>query len=67
MKFARFEPNEEELHRLHDAALRLIDETQYDRIEPVALNGPADSSGPMVPPHPDALPRRGEGEIVANR
>lgn len=35
VKFARFEPNEEELRRLHDAALRLVDETQYDRIEPV--------------------------------
>src|SRR5947208_9335876 len=33
VKFARFEPNEEELRGLHDAALRLIDETQYDRLE----------------------------------
>jgi len=51
VKFARFEPNEDELRRLHDAALRLVDETQYDRIEvssevgvdsrqPVALSKP---------------------------
>ena len=33
VKFGRFEPNEDELRGLHDAALRLIDETQYDRIE----------------------------------
>ena len=33
VKFARLEPNEDELRRLHDAALRLVDETQYDRIE----------------------------------
>jgi hypothetical protein len=41
VKFARLEPTEEELRRLHDAALRLVDETQYDRIqiaqEPVAM------------------------------
>ena len=40
VKFARFEPTEEELRRLHDAALRLVDETQYDRVqtsqEPIA-------------------------------
>src|SRR5205814_9159516 len=38
VKFARFEPNEHELRRLHDAALRLIDETQYDRIEAVTAS-----------------------------
>jgi hypothetical protein len=32
VKFARFEPTETELRRLHDAALRLIDETQYEQI-----------------------------------
>ncbi len=32
VKFAGFEPNEEELRRLHDAALRLVDETQYEQI-----------------------------------
>jgi hypothetical protein len=43
VKFARFEPNEDELRGLHDAALRLVDETQYDRIE-----APADSTEPAV-------------------
>lgn len=33
VKFAKFEPPEDELRRLHEAALRLIDETQF---EPVA-------------------------------
>jgi len=42
VKFARFEPNEEELRRLHDAALRLIDETQYDRIESVVAGTEAE-------------------------
>jgi len=32
VKFARYEPREPELHDLHDAALRLVDET-----EPVAM------------------------------
>ena len=44
VKFARFEPNEEELRRLHDAALRLIDETQYDRIEPLTAASTAEES-----------------------
>lgn len=33
VKFAKFEPNEDELRRLHDAALRLVDETQYEQIQ----------------------------------
>lgn len=33
VKFARFEPTEQALRELHDAALRLVDETQF---EPVA-------------------------------
>jgi len=33
VKFARLEPNEAELRLLHDAALRLIDETQYDPVQ----------------------------------
>ena len=32
VKFARYEPNEAALRDLHDAALRLVDETQHDRI-----------------------------------
>jgi len=34
VKFARFEPTESALRELHDAALRLVDETQFD---PVSL------------------------------
>src|SRR5437773_553653 len=36
VKFARFEPTEAELRRLHDAALRLIDETQYEKTDAAA-------------------------------
>jgi hypothetical protein len=36
VKFARYEPTEVALRELHDSALRLIDETQF---EPVARNG----------------------------
>ena len=32
VKFARFEPAETTLRQLHDAALRLVDETQFDPI-----------------------------------
>ena len=33
VKFARHEPNEAALRDLHDSALRLVDETQHDRIQ----------------------------------
>jgi hypothetical protein len=32
VKFARFEPNEDSLRALHDSALRIVDETQFDPI-----------------------------------
>src|SRR3954469_24853637 len=32
VKFARFEPHEDELRALHDSALRLIDETQFESV-----------------------------------
>jgi len=35
VKFARHEPAEAALQDLHDCALRLVDETQHDRIEAV--------------------------------
>ena len=35
VKFARFEPTETNLRQLHDAALRLVDETQFDPIAPL--------------------------------
>ena len=44
VKFARFEPTENELRGLHDAALRLIDETQYERI--ASPDAPAGESEP---------------------
>ena len=33
VKFARHEPNEAALRDLHDCALRLVDETQHDRVQ----------------------------------
>ena len=33
VKFAGFEPNETSLRNLHDAALRLVDQTQYDPVK----------------------------------
>jgi hypothetical protein len=36
VKFARFEPTETVLRQLHDAALRLVDETQFDPISAAA-------------------------------
>lgn len=38
VKFAQFEPTEESLRELHQSALRLVDETQFDPI-PAAPNG----------------------------
>lgn len=48
VKFARFEPTEEALQQLHEAALRLVDETQFDPI-----NMPA---APASPPNPNPSP-----------
>jgi len=44
VKFARFEPTEAALHELHDSALRLVDETQYDPIRATD----ADAASPPV-------------------
>ena len=43
VKFARFEPTETTLRQLHDSALRLVDETQFD---PVSTAAPP----PLPPP-----------------
>jgi len=43
VKFARFEPTESTLRQLHDAALRLVDETQFD---PISTTVPP----PLLPP-----------------
>lgn len=56
VKFARHEPTEDNLRQLHDAALRLVDETQFDS---VAAPGAAASAntGPTLPPDsPPTLP-----------
>jgi hypothetical protein len=41
VKFARFEPTETTLRQLHDAALRLVDETQFDPISAAPTAGTA--------------------------
>ena len=48
VKFARFEPTEDELRRLHDAALRLVDETQFDRIAPTMPSSQEQPSEPVA-------------------
>lgn len=48
VKFARFEPTESALRQLHDAALRLVDETQFDLI---SVAGPP----PQLPPAPPGV------------
>jgi hypothetical protein len=45
VKFARFEPPETMLRELHESALRLVHETQYD-----PLVGSGTAATPMVPP-----------------
>jgi hypothetical protein len=39
VKFARYEPTESALRELHDSALRLVDETQYEAVELAASPG----------------------------
>jgi len=41
VKFARFEPTETALRELHDSALRLVDETQFDPVSLAAAKQPA--------------------------
>ncbi len=48
VKFARFEPTESTLRELHDAALRLVDETQF--VEPVAPTDRTDRTDPTNRP-----------------
>ncbi|HUR44455.1 MAG TPA: hypothetical protein VMZ27_01170 [Candidatus Saccharimonadales bacterium] len=52
VKFARFEPEEQNLRTLHEAALRLIDETQFEPIEAVPSGAPARKlqGPPALPP-----------------
>jgi hypothetical protein len=50
VKFARFEPNETTLRQLHDAALRLVDETQFDPMNAPGVTGATDGAPPPLPP-----------------
>ena len=50
VKFARFEPTETALRQLHDAALRLVDETQFDPIAAVP------NASPPFPPVANGAP-----------
>lgn len=50
VKFARFEPNEAVLRQLHDSALRLVDETQFDEIAAAVT-----AANPPTAPPPPAL------------
>src|SRR5439155_19977375 len=45
VKFARYEPAEAALRDLHDCALRLVDETQYERVQVVGAT--ASSPSPL--------------------
>ena len=51
VKFARFEPPESSLRELHEAALRLVHETQYESVP--TQNLPSDM--PPIPPSATAL------------
>jgi hypothetical protein len=53
VKFARFEPEEQNLRSLHEAALRLVDETQFD---PLDISMQPSSRGPGSD-RPPPLPR----------
>ncbi len=49
VKFARFEPTETNLRQLHDAALRLVDETQFDPIATAATSASPSESEIVKP------------------
>jgi hypothetical protein len=55
VKFARLEPNETALRDLHDSALRLVDETQYDPIQ-IEKSGVSPAMPPPVSPAPAPPP-----------
>jgi hypothetical protein len=58
VKFARFEPTETALRDLHDAALRLVDETQFDPAPTTATPSTPQKAGtpPPLAPTPTAPP-----------
>jgi hypothetical protein len=57
VKFARFEPTETALRTLYDAAVRLVDETQFAPLEPGGTTG-SNASGPKTPHHSPIEPPR---------
>jgi hypothetical protein len=65
VKFARFEPPESLLRELHEAALRLVHETQYESI--AAQNLPPDM--PPIPPNATSSQSRagGAGETTREK
>lgn len=56
VKFARLEPNESALRELHEAAMRLIDETQDYGFAATPSLAPAGSSSDVPPPPPPQPP-----------
>lgn len=55
VKFAKFEPTEASLRDLHDSALRLVDETKFERIG-VAMPAVVAETAPATPAAPPPLP-----------
>jgi hypothetical protein len=57
VKFARFEPTETVLRELHESALRLVDETQFNSATAIQSGpNPIPPPLPPVPPVPPAMP-----------
>ena len=52
VKFARFEPTEAALRELHDSALRLVDETQFEAVTAEGATLPGSPPPPPLPPLP---------------
>lgn len=50
VKFARHEPTETTLRQLHDSALRLVDETQFELIDAGSAPDPGANTPPLPPP-----------------
>jgi len=55
VKFARFEPTEQALRELHDSALRLVDETQFEVVAVPIIQPPAQAPPPLPPAAPPPL------------
>jgi hypothetical protein len=58
VKFARFEPTEDALRDLHECALRLVDETQFEPMSATAEMASVPAEGSKPPPLPGALANR---------